>query len=38
MELFKKIGFIEIGVKKEWVKSTEKFIDEHMFQMINPNL
>jgi diamine N-acetyltransferase len=35
MELFRKHGFIEIGVKKDWIKTAEGFIDEHMFQLVN---
>ncbi len=34
MELFRKHGFSEIGVKKEWIKTSEGFVDEHMFQLI----
>jgi len=36
LELFKKIGFIESGIKKEWVMTSEGYLSEHMFQMINP--
>jgi diamine N-acetyltransferase len=35
MELFRKHGFKEIGVKKDWIKTAEGFIDEHMFQLVN---
>jgi diamine N-acetyltransferase len=34
MELFKKLGFKEIGVKKDWVKTGEGYIDEHLFQLV----
>jgi diamine N-acetyltransferase len=34
MELFRKHGFKEIGIKKDWIKTAEGFIDEHMFQLI----
>ncbi len=37
MELFKKIGFEESGIKKQWVKTPEGFLDEHFFQLVNPN-
>jgi len=35
MELFRKHGFSETGVKKDWIKTAEGFIDEHMFQLIH---
>lgn len=35
MELFRKHGFREVGVKKDWIKTAEGFIDEHMFQLLN---
>jgi diamine N-acetyltransferase len=35
MELFKKLGFIEIGKKKEWIKTNEGYLDEYMFQLLN---
>lgn len=34
IDLFKKQGFIETGVKKEWIKTSEGYIDEFMFQLI----
>lgn len=37
LELFKKAGFNEIGVKKDWIKTTNGYLDEKMFQLINPN-
>jgi diamine N-acetyltransferase len=36
MDLFKKEGFVQSGIKKEWVKTTEGYLDEYMFQLINP--
>jgi len=36
IDLFKKIGFTEAGIKKEWVKVTDGYLDEYMFQLINP--
>jgi diamine N-acetyltransferase len=36
MELFRKQGFVEAGVKKEWVRTADGFIDEHIFQLIRP--
>jgi len=35
MELFKKLGFTETGVKKDWIKTPDGYIDEHIFQLIN---
>ena len=34
--LFTKIGFYEIGRKKDWIRENTGFKDEIMFQMINP--
>ena len=36
MELFKKQGFVECGIKKDWIKSPDGYIDEHQFQLIKP--
>ena len=35
IDLFKKTGFVETGVKKDWIKTSDGYIDEHMFQLIN---
>jgi len=35
IELFKKHGFVQTGIKKDWIKSTDQFSDEYMFQLIN---
>jgi diamine N-acetyltransferase len=37
IELFRKVGFIESGIKKEWVKTSEGYLNEYMFQLINPD-
>jgi diamine N-acetyltransferase len=37
IELIKKKHFDIIGVKKEWLKSGEKYTDEYMLQLINTN-
>ncbi len=34
IDLFKKAGFTEIGIKKEWIKTPEGYLDELMFQLI----
>ena len=36
LELFRKIGFTESGIKKEWVHTPDGYLDEYMFQLINP--
>lgn len=35
LHLFKKLGFIEIGVKKDWILSDGKFKNEVLLQKIN---
>ena len=35
-ELFKKQGFIQTGVKKDWIKTSDEYLDEYLFQLINP--
>ncbi len=35
IELFKKLGFVQIGIKKEWVKTADGYLDEYMFQLVN---
>ncbi len=37
MDLFKKIGFVQSGIKKDWIKTSDGYLDEYMFQMINPD-
>ena len=34
IELFKKLGFKEIGIRKEWIKTNEGYLDEHLYQLI----
>ncbi len=36
MDLFKKQGFVECGIKRDWIKSSDGYIDEYLFQLINP--
>jgi diamine N-acetyltransferase len=36
IELFKKLGFVETAVKKEWIKISDGYLDEHTFQLLNP--
>jgi diamine N-acetyltransferase len=35
IELFKKHGFVQSGIKKDWIKTTEEYSDEFLFQLIN---
>ena len=35
MELFSKLGFVQVGIRKEWVKTPAGYIDQHIFQLIN---
>jgi diamine N-acetyltransferase len=35
MDLFKKQGFVQSGIKKEWIKTSDGYLDEHIFQLIN---
>lgn len=36
IELFKKHGFVVAGEKKDWIKTSERYLNEYMFQLINP--
>ncbi len=36
IDLFKKLGFVQIGIKKDWINTSDGYLDEHMFQLINP--
>ena len=35
MDLFKKQGFVQTGIKKDWVKTADGYLDEFMFQLVN---
>jgi diamine N-acetyltransferase len=37
MELFKKSGFVQSGIKKDWIRTSDGYLDEYLFQLINPN-
>ena len=37
MDLFKKTGFSQSGIKKEWIRTSDGYLDEFIFQLINPN-
>jgi len=36
MDLFKKAGFSQSGIKKEWIRTSDGYLDEYIFQLINP--
>lgn len=35
IELFKKHGFVQIGIKKDWIQTDNGYLDEFMFQLLN---
>jgi diamine N-acetyltransferase len=35
IDLFRKQGFVESGIKKDWINISGGYLDEHMFQLIN---
>jgi diamine N-acetyltransferase len=35
INLFQKLGFVQCGIKKDWIKTKDGYLDEHMFQLIN---
>lgn len=35
IDLFKKQGFIQVGVKKDWIKTSDGYLDEYIFQLIS---
>ena len=35
IDLFKKQGFVQAGIKKDWVKTSKGYLDEYVFQLIN---
>ena len=37
IDLFKKLGFVQAGIKKDWVKTAGGYLDEYMFQLVNPH-
>ena len=37
MDLFKKQGFTESGIKKDWIKTSDGYMDEFIFQLLNNN-
>ena len=35
MDLFQKIGFVQSGIKKDWIRTSDGYLDEYLFQLIN---
>jgi diamine N-acetyltransferase len=35
MDLFKKQGFVQTGQKTDWIKTSDNYLDEYFFQLIN---
>lgn len=35
LDLFRKLGFVEAGIKKDWIKTIDGYHDEYLFQLIN---
>ena len=38
IDLFKKLGFEQTGQKKEWIKTSDGYLDEYIFQLINTKI
>lgn len=36
LSLFKSKGFLTVGIKREWIKTTSDWQDEYMLQLLNP--
>jgi diamine N-acetyltransferase len=35
MDLFKKAGFVQSGIKKDWIRTSDGYLDEYIFQLIS---
>jgi diamine N-acetyltransferase len=35
MDLFKKAGFVQSGIKKDWIMTSDGYLDEYIFQLIS---
>jgi diamine N-acetyltransferase len=36
VNLFRSKGFLTVGIKREWIKTTSGWMDEYLMQLINP--
>jgi hypothetical protein len=34
--LFKKLGFVEIGIKRDWLREGSGWLDVHLLQLVRP--
>ena len=37
MALFRKTGFKQTGIRYNWIRLNDGYLDEHLFQLINPD-
>jgi diamine N-acetyltransferase len=35
--LFKKLGFVEIGIKRDWLRDSHGWLDVHLLQLLRPS-
>lgn len=38
IDLFKKMGFVQSGIRKDWIRTSDGYLDEHIFQLISSNV
>ncbi|HOO98694.1 MAG TPA: GNAT family protein [Bacteroidales bacterium] len=38
IDLFTKLGFVRAGIKKEWIRTADGWLDEHLFQLVNTGI
>lgn len=36
LKLFKKLGFLDVGIKRDWLRDGNGWLDVHLFQLIRP--
>jgi diamine N-acetyltransferase len=36
LNLFKKLGFVEIGIKRDWLREGSGWLDVHLLQLVHP--
>ena len=37
LNLFKKLGFVEIGIKRDWLRDSHGWLDVHLLQLLRPS-
>lgn len=35
MALFRKLGFVQAGIRVSWIRIADGYLDEHLFQLVN---